>query len=243
MASLTTCRGTDDDPNPQSPIITNLGVTDFLSTVEAGNYLVADCDRHPFGEGNIVKVLKATQDGVKGALDSPERSIVYQNFFKNADQAVVNAILTNVANGTNMTISDEQRRPTIVCANPHEVESAPHSREACKGNSVAAAVSGHPYVFLCTPSALLSRSPDPNDCVGERPDGHYGTGQKLVQTQTGILLHMLMDMYLSTTSGFGLLEPKAYGLRKVLLLNTTQSLINPSNYVFYVSSKNSQSWI
>lgn len=150
----------------------------------------------------------------------------------------VDNILWKIALGADIRRDGEYSQPNIVCANSQLSEVAKQAH-VCENPGVQATViPGYRYVFLCQRILDLPRVPRATDCAGARSGGHVATGQGLARTQMGILLHQLVDVYLaSDPGGMKPLKPQIFGLHAALKLPSTQSVVNPANYVFYIMSE------
>ena len=177
---------------------------------------------------------------IEGAVESidsagPLGTTVYNKFFNGVDPDRVKAVLSNITAGHDISIHSGPHQPVIACANPD----MPHwaaSWAACqqsKPKANAMWVANSPFIFLCPVFFTYPEVPTSVNCVGGRATRTtFSTGQGLGANQFGILFHELVHLYLDSPP----LEPEMMGLWESLDLPASESVINPTNYVFYLAS-------
>ncbi|KAL8738322.1 MAG: hypothetical protein Q9181_000865 [Wetmoreana brouardii] len=213
-------------------ILASLCITVVLSSLDdpalaKENYLTSGCGDKT---DSVVQLIQQLRNGLQIACETDDETIVYQKFFKGVSSIVVKELLSQIIAGSLIPNNDQLMKPTIVCVNPK-------LSYLCRDPRVVATCHpGTQYVYLCPRFMDLKTSPDGSNCLDTLANNHNSTVQALARTQLTVLLHELVDIYLSSRSGFSPLEPEVNGLSAVLALPSTQSAVNPANYVFYVAN-------
>ena len=99
-------------------------------------------------------------------------------------------------------------------------------------------LAGSSYIFLCPLFWSLEPAPTRENCPRVIHNRFVGDGALLSDYKTYILIHEMVHFYLGATSLTQSSFPaEKYQLNECVALDRDNSLLNPSNYHFYIASK------
>lgn len=203
-------------------------------TENAGNYAIYACGTHT---DTIKALLEQTKSSLQEAIASTHSTAIlgnnpYKAFFRDVDPSVVINILSKVIAGPSIPVLSKLYHPTIVCVN----DVTPGLKEQwdlCRMDRVKAMSSRKSqFVYLCPDFLELKAQPDSSDCGSVVAERTQIQNSHIEHTQYTILVHELVHMYLEAPNP----ELEVYGVNICMRLGRTVSVINPSNYAFYVGS-------
>ena len=182
---------------------------------------------------HIVRANKYLDD-----MGTAQDAVIYNAFLRGVDPAIVKSLLDRIADGGPVYNDKLQRKvlPRVVCVargNPmvqqqfDDCEKHPKARAFVTSNMQS-------YVFLCSGFLGENLEPTSDDCstLADRRRTKL-TPSNIQMTQTSILLHELLHVYL----GPDRVGNEAYEINEAMALPLSERLINVANYVYFVGSK------
>ena len=203
--------------------------------VSSGNYLIYSCGSQA---ANVRNALDFTYLYLQTAMLSTNAP-AYEAFFHTADPAPLITVLNAITAGTNITTRwHGSKRPTVICANADDI-GIRSVWNHCKDPRDTTIVFQPPetaLVFLCPTFFRLLQSPEASQCrLGNA--GTQFSNNYIANTQYGILVNALADMYIrQTMPRKGTLTPGVRDMNACLALPPDQAFRNGASYSYFVSS-------
>ena len=171
-------------------------------------------------------------------LKTGQDPAIYNAFLRGVEPAIIKRLLERVADGEPVYNNNLQRKalPRIVCVargNPRVQQQF----DDCEKHPTAGAFihsNAQSYVFLCNGFLGGNLEPTSDDCSTLTDRRRTKLTTSTIQiTQTSILLHELLHLYL----GPDRVENETYEINEAMALPLSERLINVANYVYFVGSE------
>ena len=167
----------------------------------------------------------------------PGGSPAYSTFLNGINPSNVKSLFSQIAAGSNVSFPGRPTRPPVIaCVNPHYKDVLPRQYAHCsKKNSYTAAMweENTQFIFLCPYFWTFPLYPSADKCPQVIPGGIRLTRTSIIETQMDVLFHELLHLYM----GYPMLVPEAYDINACTSLRAHESIINVSNYDYYLGCK------
>lgn len=187
----------------------------------------------------VKALLDRIYSGIQQAhedIDSaePGGSPAYGTFLDSINPENVRSLFSQVAAGSNVSfLGGPAKPPVIACVNPNYRDVIPRQYAHCsRKNSHTAAMweDNTQFIFLCPYFWTFPSYPAMDKCPQVIPGGTRFTKTSIIETQMNVLFHELLHLYM----GYPMLIPEAYGINACTSLRAHESIINVSNYDYYL---------
>ena len=165
----------------------------------------------------------------------PGGSPAYRTFLGGVNPNNVRSLFSQIAAGSNLEFNGGRfHPPEIACVHPRHKSLMPRQWAHCSDGAregVAAMWEKSTHsIFLCPYFWIFPSSPTEDKCPQVVQAGTRFDKSNIIETQMNVLFHELLHLHM----GYPMLEPEAYGINKCANLPPHLSVINVSNYDYYL---------
>ena len=206
-------------------------------TVSSGNYRIHLCDADlpsshaPALQDLLSRVYFGLQKVIVDLQLGTTSTHGYSAFFKDeSSKAEVAQVYERMGAGANVSVGNDMRRPTLVCANNNR-RTLLLFQHCIEGNSAILNWGNSEIVPICPIFWNIHSKPIYTACPLVSGNGPALTDQSLLKNQEALLVGNLVHFYHSVSSKY------TTKLADVSGLNASESLLNPATYAHYYAGE------